>query len=150
VYGQADSWTLGYNLFADVWLGTNVVESSVGVSECSFLAVPHRFQVYNGQSSFIDNLASSSTFSKFGMPIDNLLSDTGVAVSSWYFYNPQIPLADPVLGWNLFAAAMTTNQDLRSQLIGKVHNRASFNTSAGVFPVNYGSTDGSTLQGVAR
>ncbi len=30
-YGQANSWTLGYNLFADVWLGTGVVESSVGV-----------------------------------------------------------------------------------------------------------------------
>jgi hypothetical protein len=30
-YGQEDSWTLGYNLFADVWLGTNVVETSVGV-----------------------------------------------------------------------------------------------------------------------
>ena len=30
-YGQEESWTLGYNLFADVWLGTNVVESSVSV-----------------------------------------------------------------------------------------------------------------------
>jgi hypothetical protein len=50
----------------------------------------------------------------------------------------------------LFAAAMTTDEDLRSQLIGKVHNRASFNISAGVFPVYYGSADGSTSQGVAR
>jgi hypothetical protein len=40
------------------------------------------FQVYSGQSSFIDNLTSSSTFSNFGMPVDNLASDTGVAVSS--------------------------------------------------------------------
>ncbi|KAF8480056.1 hypothetical protein DFH94DRAFT_692413 [Russula ochroleuca] len=118
VYEQTNSWTLGYNLFADVWLNTNVVESSVGVSESWFLAVPHRFQVYNGQSSFIDNLASNSTFSRYGMPVDNVLSDTGVAVSSW----------------TLFAAAMTTNSDLRSQLIGKVHSRASLNTSAGVFP----------------
>ncbi|KAI9448901.1 hypothetical protein BJY52DRAFT_1156153 [Lactarius psammicola] len=30
-YGQIGSWTLGYNLFADVWLNTSVVESSVGV-----------------------------------------------------------------------------------------------------------------------
>jgi hypothetical protein len=59
-------------------------------------------------------------------------------------------MADLVLGWTLFAAAMTTNSDLRSQLIGKVHSRASLNTSAGVFPVSYGSTDGSTFQGVAR
>ncbi|KAF8497614.1 hypothetical protein F5888DRAFT_1613618 [Russula emetica] len=32
-YGQNHSWTLGYNLFADVWLGTNLVESSVGVCD---------------------------------------------------------------------------------------------------------------------
>jgi hypothetical protein len=50
----------------------------------------------------------------------------------------------------MFAAAMTTIQDLRSQLILRVHNRASFNKSAGVFPVNYGSGNGSTIQGVAR
>ncbi|KAH9020013.1 hypothetical protein EDB85DRAFT_1872770 [Lactarius pseudohatsudake] len=31
-YGQAGSWTLGYNLFADVWLDTGVVESSVRLS----------------------------------------------------------------------------------------------------------------------
>ena len=50
----------------------------------------------------------------------------------------------------MFAAAMTTIQDLRSQLISRVHNRASFNTSAGVFPVIYGSADGLTLLGEAR
>jgi hypothetical protein len=86
-YGQADSWTLGYNLFADVLLGTNVVESSVGIREYSFLAVPDRLQVYNGQSSFIDNIVSNSNFSKFGMPVDSVSTDTGVAVSSWYSYN---------------------------------------------------------------
>ncbi|KAH9079604.1 hypothetical protein EDB83DRAFT_2216395 [Lactarius deliciosus] len=31
VYGNMSSWTLGYNLFADVWLNTSVVESSVSV-----------------------------------------------------------------------------------------------------------------------
>ncbi|KAI9459511.1 hypothetical protein BJY52DRAFT_1149036 [Lactarius psammicola] len=30
-YGQMGSWTLGYNLFADIWLNTSVVESSVSV-----------------------------------------------------------------------------------------------------------------------
>ena len=34
VYGQSNSWTLGYNLFADVWLGTNLVDSSVGFRAC--------------------------------------------------------------------------------------------------------------------
>ncbi|KAI9434461.1 hypothetical protein H4582DRAFT_779038 [Lactarius indigo] len=65
-YGQTDSWTLGYNLFADVWLNTSVVESFV----------------YDCQSIFIDNLTLTSTFSNFGMPVDNLGSDTSVAVSS--------------------------------------------------------------------
>ena len=35
-YGQVGSWTLGYNLFADAWLDTGVVESSVGLSIASF------------------------------------------------------------------------------------------------------------------
>ena len=84
------------------------------------------------------------------MPVDNLNIDTSTTMSSWYLYNVYILSADGVLGWNLFAAAMTPNQSLRSQLISKVHNRASFNISAGVFPVEYNSADGSPLQGVAR
>ncbi|KAH9036047.1 hypothetical protein EDB83DRAFT_1770629 [Lactarius deliciosus] len=116
-YGQTDSWTLGYNLFADVWLNTSVVESSV----------------YDGQSSYIDNLTLTSSFANFGMPVDNLSSDTGVAVSSW----------------NLFVAAMTPNQDLRTNLISRVHNRASYNKSAGVFPIQYDSMYGSTILGGA-
>ncbi|KAH9055600.1 hypothetical protein EDB87DRAFT_1567201 [Lactarius vividus] len=116
-YGQTGSWTLGYNLFADVWLNTSVVESSV----------------YDGQSSYIDNLTLTSTFTNFGMPVDNLSSDTSVAVSSW----------------NLFVAAMTSNQDLRTNLISRVHNRASYNKSAGVFPIQYDSTYGSTILGGA-
>ncbi|KAH9001076.1 hypothetical protein EDB92DRAFT_1788007, partial [Lactarius akahatsu] len=31
IYGNTSSWTSGYNLFADAWLNTSVVESSVGV-----------------------------------------------------------------------------------------------------------------------
>ncbi|KAF8491814.1 hypothetical protein F5888DRAFT_1613303 [Russula emetica] len=114
-YGQNNSWTLGYNLFADVWLGTNLVESSVG-------------------SNFINNIILTSDHSGFGMPIDNLSTDTNVAVSSW----------------SLFAAAMTTDQDLSSELISRVGNRASSTNTSGVFPVYYGSIDGSTLQGSAR
>ncbi|KAH9000989.1 hypothetical protein EDB83DRAFT_2275918 [Lactarius deliciosus] len=116
-YGRADSWTLGYNLFADVWLGTGVVESSV----------------YSSQSSFVDNLTLTSTFSNFGMPVDSLGLDPSVAVSSW----------------NLFVAAMTPNQDLRTVLISRIHNRASYNASAGVFPLNYDSTSGAAILGRA-
>ncbi|KAH9993299.1 hypothetical protein BJV74DRAFT_916837 [Russula compacta] len=117
VYQQNDSWTLGYNLFADVWLGTNLVDSSV----------------YNGQSNFIDNITSTSTFSNFGMPIDNVGFDTNTVVS----------------GWNLFVAGMTPDGDLRSNLISRVHERASFNISAGAFPLNYDSSSGNTLGGAA-
>ncbi|KAH9021636.1 hypothetical protein EDB84DRAFT_1580787 [Lactarius hengduanensis] len=116
-YGQVGSWTLGYNLFADVWLGTRVVKSSV----------------FDGQSSFIGNLTLTSSFSNFGMPVDSLTGDTSVAVSSW----------------NLFVAAMSSNQDLRTNLISRVHNRASFNTSTGVFPLSYDSTQGTAILGVA-
>jgi hypothetical protein len=69
-------------MFADVWLGTDLVESSVSVGKSSFLAVAHLFQVYDGQSSFINNLALTSAFSKFGMPVDSVNSDTGVVMSS--------------------------------------------------------------------
>ncbi|KAI0278710.1 hypothetical protein BGY98DRAFT_1186437 [Russula aff. rugulosa BPL654] len=116
VYEQSDSWTLGYNLFADVWLGTNLVESSV----------------YDGHSNFIKNIILTSDF-KFGMPVDSISIDINVAVSSW----------------SLFAAAMTTNQGLSSELITRVSNRASSTNISGVFPVYYSSADGSTLQGAA-
>ena len=96
-------------------------------------------------------MTSNSTFSNFGLPIDNVLTDISTAVSSWCFYYLKVLSTDGVLGWNLFAAAaMTSNEDARSQLILKVHNRANYNLSAGVFPVEYGSADGSTLRGVAR
>jgi len=67
------------------------------------------------------------------MPIDSLSYDTSVTVSSW----------------NLFVAAMTSNEDLRTNIISSVHNRASYNLSAGAFPLNYDSTHGSTILGVA-
>ncbi len=55
-----------------------------------------------------------------------------------------------ILGWNLFVAAMTPNQDLRTNLISRVHNRASYNVSAGVFPLNYDSASGTAILGRAR
>jgi hypothetical protein len=62
----------------------------------------------------------------------------------------EIVSADVVLGWDLFVAAMASNQSLSTDLISRVHNRASFNTSAGVFPTEYDSTVGSTILGGAR
>jgi hypothetical protein len=59
-------------------------------------------------------------------------------------------MTDAPLGWNLFAAAMTSNPELRATLISSVHKRAFFNVSAGVFPAIYDSSHGSTILGVAR
>ena len=151
MYGQSDSesWTLGYNLFADVWLGTNLVEPPVGVLEYSILAVSDQFQVYTGHGNFIDNLMLNSNFSTLGMPVDN--ADTNVAVSIWCSFNSYILLADLVIGWSLFAVAMTNNQDLRSELISRVADRSTNITfPATVFSVYYDSASGTSLQGVAR
>ena len=149
VYGQTNSWTLGYNLFADVWLGTNLVESSVGVLECQ-LTVSDQFQVYDGHSNFIFNILMNSDLGSFGLPVDNAVpTDTNVTVSSWYFYNSEILLPDLVIGWSLYVAAMTSNPGLRSQLILRVYNRVT-SSIPGVFPVYYDSGNGTSLQGIAR
>ncbi|KAH9041442.1 hypothetical protein EDB84DRAFT_1267178 [Lactarius hengduanensis] len=96
-YEQVGSWTLGYNLFADVWLNTSVVESPV----------------YDGQSTYINNLSSTLNFSNSGMPVDNLSTDAD---------NP-----GPLSSWSVFAAAMMPNPDQRTYLISTVHNRESTN-----------------------
>ena len=148
-YGQSNSWTLGYNLFADVWLQTNLVDSSVGVFRCSLLTASYQLQVYAGHSNFINNLVSNSNFSNYGMPIDS--ADTNVAVSSWCSYNSYILLPDLVIGWSLFVAAMTNDQGLRSELISRVSDRSTITTfPATVFSVYYDSASGTSLQGVDR
>ncbi|KAH9022178.1 hypothetical protein EDB85DRAFT_382728 [Lactarius pseudohatsudake] len=116
-YGLVNSWSLGYNLYADVWLGTGVVESSV----------------YDGQSSFINNYTLTSTSSNFGLPVDSYTADISDAASSW----------------TLFMAAMTPDKDLSTNLISRVHSRASYNASMAVFPVFYDSTSGSATRGEA-
>ncbi|KAH8978969.1 hypothetical protein EDB86DRAFT_3108313 [Lactarius hatsudake] len=116
-YGLVNSWSLGYNLYADVWLGTGVVESSV----------------YDGQSSFINNYTSTSTSSNFGLPVDSYTADISDAASSW----------------TLFVAAMTSDKDLSTNLISRVHTRASYNASMAVFPVFYDSASGSATRGEA-
>ena len=87
-YGRSNSWTLGYNLFADVWLETNLEDSSVGVIGCSLFAVSDQFQVFTGHSSFINNLVTNSNFSYYGMSIDS--ADKSATVLSWYLYDSYI------------------------------------------------------------
>ncbi|KAI0057014.1 hypothetical protein BV25DRAFT_1813076 [Artomyces pyxidatus] len=116
VYGDMSSWSLGYNLFADRWLGTNLINSSV----------------FDGQTAFFNNLASSNTnLTFFGVPVDS--TNTAVTISSW----------------DVFTAAITTDATTRDNLISSVHNRASFNVSAGAFPLDYDSSRGTTVLGVA-
>ena len=128
------------------------MEPSVGVLEYPILAVSDHSQVYAGHGKFIDKLMLDSNFSTFGMPIDN--ADTNVAVSSWCSYNSYLLLADLVIGWSLFLAAITNDQDyqgLRPELIFKVSNRSTIPTfPATVFSVYYDSASGTSLQGVAR
>ena len=62
----------------------------------------------------------------------------------------QVLLADRVSGWSLFAAAMTSNQGLRTDLISRITNRAFNRSIPGLFPVYYGSSNGTSIQGVAR
>ena len=60
-------------------------------------------------------------------------------------------LANLVIGWNLFVAAMTSDQGLRSKLIASVSDRSTIITfPASVFSVYYSSANGTSLQGVAR
>jgi hypothetical protein len=40
------------------------------------------FQIYDAHSSFINNIALTSNFSNFGMPVDNYNTDTSTAASS--------------------------------------------------------------------
>ncbi|KAH9066439.1 hypothetical protein EDB87DRAFT_1828453 [Lactarius vividus] len=95
VYGNMSSWTLGYNLFADVWLNTSVVESSV----------------YDGQSSFINNLSLDPTFAS-GIPLDNL-SPNSVRVD-----------------WNLFVAATTPSHGLLTKFISTTYNNSTLSTTS--------------------
>ncbi|KAI9448894.1 hypothetical protein BJY52DRAFT_1228070 [Lactarius psammicola] len=101
VYGQIGSWTLGYNLFPDVWLNTSVIESSV----------------YNGQSSFIYNFSLALGSSEENVPVDNL--------DPFSKNSPAL-----VAGWNLFVAAMTPNQDICTHLISRIYNSPVFFFSA--------------------
>ncbi|KAH8977116.1 hypothetical protein EDB86DRAFT_3250304 [Lactarius hatsudake] len=96
IYGQAGSWTLGYNLFADVWLNTSVVEPSV----------------YAGQSTFINNLSSNPEFGDSSTSIDSL-GPGGIlnVVSGWSLF------AAAVIPSQL--------EDQRTNIISRVYKRES-------------------------
>ena len=91
VYEQPASWTLGYNLFADIWLGTELIESSVGMNILCFRPTLIILQIYDNQSSFINNLLLDTEISNFGLPVDNLSPSTSTTVSSQWIYSRLLP-----------------------------------------------------------
>jgi hypothetical protein len=116
------------------------------------------FQVYNAHSDFFINTPWDLTFNQtiFGLPADDSLMTVPTTfspiVSSWQFNLCFNALrADAVLGWNLFVAAMTPNDALRSSLITGIHNRASLFGSQrmGIFPLCY-TKNGSDVSGLAK
>jgi hypothetical protein len=79
-----------------------------------------------------------------------VLPQNPVGISVYWTFDTH--WADALPGWNLFVAAMTPNNDLCLNRIGRVHNRASLfgNQSLGIFPLRYDSTNGSDMSGMAK
>jgi len=93
--------------------------------------------IFDDQCHFLKNLMANSPVSKFGLPSDyypNVTEDTMV-----------------VSAQNMFAAAMTTDDELRSILIARLNDRANLNNTSGVpvgaFPLLYDSNNGSAVEG---
>ena len=107
------------------------------------------FQVYSNHSIFIYNLLLDPDISSFGLPTDSISSNPPITVSSLYHCIFYIPLTDVLVGWNLFVAAMTPYDNLRSNLIERIYNRSQLFAAAsggpGVFPLNYYSANGSDI-----
>jgi len=88
--------------------------------------------IFDGQSNFLKTLTAASTDYKFGLPFE---------------YYPNGPSSKATMGMvvvgdtrsdcNMFAAAMTPDDELRSILITRLNNRANLNYTSGVgaFPL---------------
>ncbi|KAI0058455.1 hypothetical protein BV25DRAFT_1902161 [Artomyces pyxidatus] len=86
VYGQSSSWSLGYNLFADRWLGTNLLDSSA----------------FDGQTQFLSNIASSNAnVTLYGTPIDSFT--IGSTTSTWDIFTSAF-MTDPNVRNNLISS----------------------------------------------
>ena len=121
-------------------------------------------QVYSAHSDFLNNTPWDLAFNEtiFGLPVDGSEVDQADQQGIWLPARPIVPCwqsffyfdtrrADAVLGWNLFVAAMTPNDALRSSLITRIHKRASLFGSQrmGIFPLRY-TLNGSDASGLAR
>nr|VWO99914.1 Pneumococcal histidine triad protein D truncation [Ganoderma boninense] len=85
--------------------------------------------VVDTQTQFLNSLLA--TASEFGLPIDSDAAPFGNAA------------------WIVFASAFMSDNNVRDSMISSVHNHANTNTSAGVFPERYNTTDNSIRNGGA-
>ncbi|KAI0759823.1 hypothetical protein BD413DRAFT_495995 [Trametes elegans] len=116
-YGSQQSWALMYNLYADLLLGTNLVNQTSPSTHVMC------------QTAFYKTLLSSGTCSVpvFGLAID---SETDQMASA---------------AWTLFTAAIVQDNSARDILINSVWARATSNVTAGVFPSEYDPNTGSIV-----
>jgi len=102
-------------------------------------------QIYQGQSDFLKTLmVQNQTIDEFGFRIDNttVMNQNFTVTPGWYLCTFDALFTDTVLffpGWNLFAAAMTSDDDLRSRLIDTIYNQAYQHTTwrVGAIPLFY-------------
>ncbi|KAK0421468.1 hypothetical protein EV421DRAFT_1884652 [Armillaria borealis] len=55
-----------------------------------------------------------------------------------------------VFDWTMFAAGASSDTTVRDTLVTLVHAKVGSNTSAGIFPLSYDPSNGSTISGRAR
>ncbi|THH15082.1 hypothetical protein EUX98_g9519, partial [Antrodiella citrinella] len=107
VYGNEQSWTLPYNLYADILLQTNLISNNIYTSETSFLG------------GLLPESANGSLATPFGIPIDTFTSTQGYA------------------SWTMFTAAIMTNSTVRDGLIEPVWTHIMSNISGFPYSTTY-------------
>ncbi|KAK0213361.1 hypothetical protein DFS33DRAFT_1377847 [Desarmillaria ectypa] len=120
-YGDDSTWSLVYNLFADRLLQLGLVSDDVYSAQDAF----YLSQVNDGKSMLCFPPGN------FGIPYD---STQGMIAKSQ---------------WMMLTAGATQNVTVRDRLVGLVHQKATSNSTAGVFPTTYNTGNGSTVGGQA-
>ncbi|KZV65241.1 hypothetical protein PENSPDRAFT_737823 [Peniophora sp. CONT] len=122
-YGKPATWTIGYGLFADKWLGLGLVDSVI----------------YSGQTSQMQSLLSAQpAVTKFGIP-----SGTGTDVDSNYnmmaaAYASDASVASDIITRIFNRANLTASNDL----IPQVYNSSTGATTQGQFNPAIGAVYG--------
>ncbi len=64
--------------------------------------------------------------------------------------SPLEPQNNPLVDWTMFTAGASNDTTVRDTLISLVHTKAGSNVSAGVFPLTYNPSNGTSISGQAR